>query len=427
MQNRILHFIPLLLLIGLCCLTACKDEPTLAPSIGEAFAGPISLNLREEVTPSSKIVATLKHGDRVEILQTRRRFVKVRTGKGIEGWTDTRQLMTPEQIKELRDFSARSAALPSQGSATAFGTLNMHSEPNRQSPSFYQIAEGSPVDVVGHRVAPRIAPPRATPPIVPKPAAAPKRKKSSKEKKEATLPPPPAGPAPKLPPNWLELSKSHVPPAETQAVTQVTEQKPKPEAPAKPEQPALPVRLEDWSLVRTEDGKAGWVLSRMLTMTIPDEVAQYAEGHRITSYFPLAKVLDDGVEKNHWLWTTTKVNGEPYEFDSFRVFIWSVRRHRYETAYIMRDVKGYYPVEAKEGAAPSFSLIMENDDGKRYRYNFAFDVNRVRLAQKTLWEPGAEALKTTAATPVPPPAADPGPSRTEKIRNWFKSTRPVKQ
>lgn len=418
MQNRVLHFIPLLLLIGFCCCsTACKDEPKRAPSIGEAFAGPISLNLREEVASSSKIVATLKHGDRVEILQTRRRFVKVRTGKGTEGWTDTRQLMTPEQIKELQDFSARSAALPSQGSATVFGTLNIHSEPNRQSPSFYQIAEGSPVDVVGHRVAPRVAPPATTPSAAPKPAAVPKRKKSVKEKKEAALPPPPAGPAPNLPPNWLELSKSHVAPAKGQ--------KPKPEASVKPEQPVLPVRLDDWSLVRTKDGKAGWVLSRMLNMTIPDEVAQYAEGHRITSYFPLGKVLDDGVEKKHWLWTTMSATGQPYEFDSFRVFIWALRRHRYETAYIMRNVKGYYPVEAKAGESPSFSLILENDDGKRYRYNFVFEVNRVRLAQKTLWEPGAEAPKAGSA-PVPSPPADPGPSRAEKMKNWFKLTNPLK-
>ena len=422
MQNRTPHFIPSLLLVGFCCcLTACKDTPKRAPSLGEAFAGPISLNLREEVSPSSKIVATLKHGDRLEILQTRRRFVKVRTGKGTEGWTDTRQLMTPEQIKELQDFSARSAALPSQGSATVFGTLNMHAEANRQSPSFYQIAEGSAVDVVAHRVAPRVALPSATPPAAPKMFAAPKRRKSGKEKKEAALAGPPAGPAPKLPANWLELSKFRV----TPSVSAVEEQKRKAEASAKPQAPAIPVRLEDWSLVRTKNGKAGWVLSRMLNMTIPDEVAQYAEGHRITSYFPLGKVLDDGVEKKHWLWTTTSENGQPYEFDSFRVFIWALHRHRYETAYIMRNVKGYYPVEAKASELSSFSLILENDEGKRYRYNFVLEGNRVRLAQKTLWEAPSEAPKG-GETAVSSPAAQPELSRTEKVKNWFKSANPVK-
>ena len=35
--------------------------------------------------------------------------------------------------------------------------------------------------------------------------------------------------------------------------------------------------MEDWSLVRTKDGQIGWVLTRNLDMSIPDEVAQYAK------------------------------------------------------------------------------------------------------------------------------------------------------
>jgi hypothetical protein len=415
MQNRVLHFIPLLVLIVFCCcLTACKDEPERAPSLGESFAGPITVNLRQDVAPNSKIVATLKHGDRVEILQTRRRFVKVRNEKGIEGWTDMRQLMSPEQMKELQDFSARSATLPSQGSATAFATLNMHAEPNRQSPSFSQIAESEPVAVIGHRAAPRVAPLASTPRVAPKPPPVPKRKKS--QKKESGIPPPPKGPAPKLPENWLALSK-------TNPVEDVEPKKPEP--PSKPEAPPPPVRLEDWSLVRTKDGKAGWVLSRMLSMTIPDEVAQYAEGHRITSYFALGKIQDGDVEKNHWLWTTMSGSGQPHEFDSFRVFIWAQRRHRYETAYIMRNVKGYYPVEAKAGASPSFSLILENEDRKRYKYDFAFEVNRVRFVQKTPLEVAGEVTNPGPAPAATPPTAA-SPSATERMKGWFKSSKPSK-
>ena len=62
--------------------------------------------------------------------------------------------------------------------------------------------------------------------------------------------------------------------------------------------------MDDWSLVRTQDGKVGWVLTRALSMAIPDEVAQYAEGHRITSYFALGHIEDGDSVKNNWLWTT---------------------------------------------------------------------------------------------------------------------------
>ena len=64
---------------------------------------------------------------------------------------------------------------------------------------------------------------------------------------------------------------------------------------------------------------------------------------------------DDGKAKHHWLWTTLKGTGDTYDFDSFRVFIYSLKRHRYETAYIERKVVGHYPVEAKAGSPPSFS------------------------------------------------------------------------
>ena len=73
-------------------------------------------------------------------------------------------------------------------------------------------------------------------------------------------------------------------------------------------------------------------------MAIPDDVAQYAEGHRITSYFALSDVRDGDAVKHNWLWTTIASGDHPYDFDSFRVFTWSLRRHRYETAYIQRNV-----------------------------------------------------------------------------------------
>ena len=85
----------------------------------------------------------------------------------------------------------------------------------------------------------------------------------------------------------------------------------------------------------------------MLFMAIPDDVAQDAEGHRITSYLALGDVKDGDQVKHNWLWTTIGKGTEAGEFDSFRVFVWSIKHHRYETAYIERNVTGYFPVASE--------------------------------------------------------------------------------
>ena len=145
---------------------------------------------------------------------------------------------------------------------------------------------------------------------------------------------------------------------------------------------AAPVPTDDWYLVRTHDGRSGWVLARQLSMSIPDEVAQYAEGHVITGYLSLGKVGSS--DKDNWLWTTTSAGSQGLDFDSFRVFVWSTKRGRYETAYIERNVKGHYPIEARPGSGEdaSFSVVLEDKDGKTYKKTYAFSGYRVKLVSK---------------------------------------------
>jgi hypothetical protein len=359
-------------------------------SIGEAYVAPSTLNLRQELAPRSTVSATLKHGDKVEILEYRRRFVRVRTAAGAEGWTDMRQLLTSEQMEELRHMADSVSKYPSQGSASVFEPLNMHSEPNRTAPSFWQIAENARVDVIAHKLMPRVQPnaPAKAAPVV---KALPRPKKKPGQS-QAKVPPPPPAPAPKPPANWIALSVPKLEPAQT-------------EAPKVEQAPVKPGPMDDWSQVRTNDGKVGWVLTRMLNMAIPDEVAQYAEGHRITSYFALGQVQDSEGVKNNWLWTTIVKGLEPYEFDSFRVFVWSRKHHRYETAYIERNVVGHYPVEVNtSGSGPIFSVILEGNDGRLYRKTYTFEGYRIRMVKKEPYESAPQAVTPQRASePVHPP------------------------
>ena len=117
-------------------LAGCSPSRPRQSAIGEAFAGPASLKLRKELDPHSAEVVTVSHGDRLAIISRRRRFVKVRTGQGIEGWTDLRQLLASAQMAELNKQAERAQHLPSQGVVTAYEALNVHTEPNRRRPAF---------------------------------------------------------------------------------------------------------------------------------------------------------------------------------------------------------------------------------------------------------------------------------------------------
>jgi len=388
-------------------LIGCRPEQTRTPAIAEAFAAPSTLTLHQELSPKSPATATANHGDRLDVLEYRRRFVRVRTAEGKEGWTDVRQLLTPEQMADLRQAIESAARLPSQGIATTFESLNVHTEPNRTSPSFVQVPENGKVDVIGHRLARRVQPASSTSPaktVKPRPT-----RRRSKDKQSASRVPPPAlPPGPKPPDNWLALS---VPNAKS--LEQRNLEASKAVAPP-PTPPPAPVAMDDWSLIRTKDGKAGWVLTRMLSMAIPDEVAQYAEGHRITSYFALGEVHDGDAVKNNWLWTTIVKGLEEYEFDSFRVFVWSRNHHRYETSYIDRNIVGHFPVQVdKSGPSPRFSLLIEGVDGHLYRKTYVMDGNRVRLLERTL------ADRPEPNVPSQNPIASVAPQTTPKEESWL--------
>ncbi|MBZ5726646.1 MAG: SH3 domain-containing protein [Acidobacteriia bacterium] len=399
-------------------LAGCRGGPQRPASIGEAYVGPATLKIRSDLPTQSSTVAIVKHGERLEILQHRRSFLKVRAPNGAEGWTEERQLLAAEDMARLRYLAARAAGMPSQGQATTFADLRVHTQPAAQSPSFLVIRENEKVDVLTHVVMPRTEQARSTP-LLPPP---PKKQKSTPKKavkKEPKYPPPPLPKPPGPPPDWLDLSKTVL----------SEEAEPADEEPS--EKPAPPT--DDWTLVRAAGGQSGWVLTRRLSMAIPDEVAQYAERRRIVSYFSLGEVLDGDQKKNTWLWTTVGSGAHPYDFDSFRVFVWSLRRHRYETAYIERNLQGYSPVllqnvaisaggKAKSEPAAAlyqgFSLCLEKKDGQRYRRDYALLGNVVRSAGEKPCEAAAPILEAPAPAPATAPA--PAQQKTEPLTERIK-------
>lgn len=389
-----------------CLLTSCSSDAPKARAIGEAFVGPASVVLRSDLSPRSQKLAELKFGERLEVLQTRRALVKVRNMGGAEGWLDGKNLITATQMAEMQRTVEAAERMPSQGSAKVFDALNVHIEPNRQAPSPFQIPPGGTAEVLSRRVELRVPYRPLVQTLMSSAGAKKAKRKKGKDRDEAAeeeekpeVPPPPMPPGPPPPDNWQQLSRTEIEP--------------------EPGQPQR--RSDDWSLVRLGTGKAGWVLSRMLYMNIPDDVAQYSEGKRITSYFSLGDVKDEEEVKHHWLWTTISKPLERYDFDGFRVFIYNVRRHRYETAYRENNVTGYLPVEMhtvvveenkKKQNVPGFSLITKDEEGRYWKRTFAFLGYRVRLLSK-------QPAESPVVQPEAMPNAAPPPGQSPEKKPWY--------
>jgi hypothetical protein len=147
----------------------------------------------------------------------------------------------------------------------------------------------------------------------------------------------------------------------------------------KDKQPAGPV-YEDWWLIRDSQGRAGWVLARMVDLDVPLEIAQYAEGQRFVGFFVLNEVQDDDKKVPQYLaLLSDPKDGQPFDYDKVHVFTWNVKRHRYETAYRERNLNGVLPVTVthedfgKEGTLPVFILRVKDDAGnigeRKYKLN----------------------------------------------------------
>jgi SH3-like domain-containing protein len=266
--------------------------------------------LRDRVAAVSNRTATVENGDKLEVLEHGRRFVKVQTAKGEQGWIDEKVVATQDVFDQFEALKQQTKDAPAVASAVVRDEVYMHSSPGRDTQRFYRLAEGEKLKLL----------------------------------KRATLPKPlPAGQRPAKP---VASPAPATPGKETTAAA----------APEAPEAP--PPVMEDWWLVRDSKGDTGWLYSRMMDVDVPDAITRYSEGQRIVGAYVLTTVNDPEApqdDKNVPVYVTVLSPykaGLTYDYDQVRVFTWNIKKHRYETGFRERNIEGYLPIEIKTGLDP---------------------------------------------------------------------------
>jgi hypothetical protein len=351
------HFhliLPAFALLLLAFGTACKRQDMTHHEY--MYVSAPETSLRDRVATMYNKMGTVHNGDRVDVLEHQRRFVRVRTDGGQEGWIEERSLVPQEIYDGFQKLAQDNANTPVQAKGTTRAELNMHLTPARDADHLYQLKDGEKVEVLKRATTDKnLVKPKPAPPATPAKSSKSKASTAAKSGKAASKPV--VSPAPAT-----QSSSTSAPPASSAGSAAAT-------LPAK-EQPKP--AMEDWYLVRTSSGRAGWVLLRMVDLDVPLDIAQYAEGQRIIGYFVLNNVDEDGKPQPQYLVLLNEPkDGLPYDYNQIRVFTRNRAKHRYETAYREHNLEGYLPVRVghqdfggKEGDLPTFTIREKIDDGR---------------------------------------------------------------
>ncbi len=270
--------------------------------------------LHDRVAAVSNRVGEVVNGQPLEVLEHARRFLKVKTEKNEIGWIEEHAVIDSKTYDTFASLASQHKQDPVVATATVRDDVYLHNLPGRETDHFYLLAGNAKVQLLARASVPKVAPTAAK---EAKPALAPGAKSSTSIAAPVKAPLKEAAPA--------------------------DEQLPE-------------VAMEDWWLVRDTQGHTGWLLAGRVDVDVPDEVAAYAEGQRMVGAYVLTNVTDgEATTADHQVPEYVTVlsppkAGLPCDFDQVRVFTWSVKRHRYETAFRMHPIQGFLPV--KVGSIP---------------------------------------------------------------------------
>lgn len=281
------------------------------------YVSAVQATLRDQVATIYNHVGTVKNGERVEVLEREKRFSRVRTASGIEGWIEQRYLVDQQTFDALQMLTQENLSDPVQAPAVLRNDTNLHVTPGRETEHLYQLSAGAKVSALKRATAEK------------QPGAAPGPAKSGSKT---------SGPV--LEDWWLVRDAQN---------------------------------RVGWVLARMLDIDAPLDIAqyaegqRIVAFFALDQV-----------HDPGKDGMDKNVSQ-YLCAVTEPHDGLPYDYDQIRVFTWNVKKHRYETAYREHGLKGVLPITVstadfdKEGTLPIFIVRVKDDNGnvseRKYKLN----------------------------------------------------------
>ena len=280
------------------------------------YVSAVQATLRDQVATIYNRVGTVKNGERVEVLEREKRFSRVRTASGIEGWIEQRYLVDQATYDGLQKLTKENLSDPVQAPGVLRNDTNLHLTPGRETEHLYQLSAGAKVSVLKRATAEK------------QPGAAVQPKAGGKTSGSV------------LEDWWLVRD------AENRV---------------------------GWVLARMVDidvpldiaqyAEGQRFVAFFMLNQVPD-AGKEGTGKNVPQYLCVITEPHDGL---------------PYDYDQIRVFTWNVRKHRYETAYREHGLNGVLPVTVtsenfdKEGTLPVFILRVKDDSGnvseRKYKLN----------------------------------------------------------
>ena len=115
----------LLALVFAIVLSGCKRGGKYKAEV--AYVAVSQANLRDRVAPVYNKTGVVHNGERVEVLEKSRRFLKVKSVRGEVGWIEERYLVDADVYVGFENLAKENAKAPPQAHGTARASLNIWS------------------------------------------------------------------------------------------------------------------------------------------------------------------------------------------------------------------------------------------------------------------------------------------------------------